>query len=478
MTFGRTFGEHNEQVHVVLECIRNAGLVLNAKKCRFGEQQTLILGHLVSKDGIRLDPNETAAVEAFKAPRSTRELRSCLGLCSYFRRFIPAFADVAFPLTSILRQGARFEWAHDCETSFNQLNFLLTSQPILQHFNPCTPTELRTDASGIGIGAVLVQRYNQKEHVIAYASCTLSKPEGNYTVTEQECLALVFAVQRFRSYLYGRHFHVVTDHHSLCWLVNLRDQSGRLARWALRLQEYDFTILYKSGRKHSDTDCLSRMPLNKTVCDAENFDHLIALLAPLFPDKTTFETEQRKDPRLSPLFAAARAPTTQGCFCVQDGLLYKKVFSTTGARFLLVVPEKLRSSVLCAMHDNATSGHLGTAWMLHHTQERFYWPRMRQSVESYVASCTQCQAHKSLTVAPAGPLQPVTPPSSPFEQVGIDFIGPFPCSSKGNRWIVVCADHLTRYCKTAALSSVTASEVCSFLLHSIVLRHGPPSYNK
>lgn len=208
-------------MRVVLECIRNAGLVLNAKKCRFGERQTLILGHLVSKDGIRPDPNKTAAVEAFKAPRSTRELRSFLGLCSYFRRFIPAFADVAFPLTSLLRQRAHFEWTHHCETSFNQLKFLLTSQPILRHFDPCAPTELHTDASSIGIGAVLVQRYNQKEHVIAYASRTLSKPERNYTVTEQECLALVFAVQRFRSYLYGRHFQVLTDHHSLCWLVNL-----------------------------------------------------------------------------------------------------------------------------------------------------------------------------------------------------------------------------------------------------------------
>lgn len=129
--FGRTFSEHNERVDV-LECIGNAGLVLNAKKCRFGKRQTLVLGHLINKDGIRPDPNKTVDVKAFKPPRSTKELCSFLGLCSYFCRFIRAFADVAFPLSSLLRQGASFEWTHDCETSFNQLKFLHTSQPILR----------------------------------------------------------------------------------------------------------------------------------------------------------------------------------------------------------------------------------------------------------------------------------------------------------------------------------------------------------
>lgn len=216
------------------------------------------------------------------------------------------------------------------------------------------------------------------------------------------------------------------------------------------------------------------MPVDATVCDADDFDHLIASVAPAFPDKATFETEQRKDVSLNPLFVIAQASTPESRFCVRDGLLYKKSISGTGSRFLLVVPEALRSSVLYAMHDDATSGHLGTTRTLHRTQERFYWPRMRQSVELYVASCAQCQAHKSLSAAPAGHLQPVTPPSSPFEQIGIDLVGPFPRSSKGNRWIVVCADHLTRYCETAALPSATAGQVSSFLLHSIILRHGPP----
>uniref|UniRef100_L7LVQ9 RNA-directed DNA polymerase n=1 Tax=Rhipicephalus pulchellus TaxID=72859 RepID=L7LVQ9_RHIPC len=471
--FGRTFREHNTRLDLVLDCLSKARLVLNSKKCHFGERQTLVLGHLVDKEGIRPDPAKTAAVEAFNQPRSVKELRSFLGLCSYFRRFIPGFANIAHPLTCLLQKGVRFEFTPECESAFCELKFRLTSHPILRHFDPMAPTEVHSDASAVGVGAVLVQRVDSKEHVVAYASRSLSNSERNYTVTEQECLAVVFAVQRFRSYLYGRSFTVVTDHHSLCWLVNLRDPSGRLARWTLRLQEYDFTVSYKSGRRHADADCLSRLPLPTTDCDADNFDGYIASLEQGFPDKNTFRTEQQKDSTLQQLLANGRnSSATRFCLC--DGLLYKKNYSATGSRYLLVVPKSLRVSILRAMHDDPTSGHLGATRTLYRLQERFYWPKMHQTTQHYVSSCDECQRRKRPTSTPPGRLHPVPPPRTPFEQVGIDLLGPFPRSSNGNRWIVVCADHLTRYCETAAIPSATARDVCLFMLRFVILRHGPP----
>lgn len=281
-------------------------------------------------------------------------------------------------------------------------------------------------------------------------------------------------MQRFRSYLYGRPFTVVTHHHSLCWLVNLRDRSGRLARWALRLREYDFVVSYKSGRRHADADCLSRMPLPTTECDADNFDQYIAFVSPEFPDMYTFISEQQNDKNLQPLFVAAHESLEDSRFRLRDGVLYKKSYSTTGARYLLVVPKSLRVQVLCAMHDDPTSGHLGSTRTLYRAQERFDWPKMRHDTECYVASCTECQRYKRPTNTPHGLLQPVPPSSAPFEQVGIDLLGPFPRSSNGNRWVIVCVDHLTRYCETAALTSATATEVSIFLLYSVILRHGPP----
>lgn len=472
--FGRTFEEHNRRLNVVLTCLEKAALTLNSKKCHFGDRETIVLGHLVDKHGVRPDPHKVTAVSSFPQPRSLRELRSFLGLCSYFRRFVPNFADVAQPFTQMLNKAVPYQWTKECESSFSQLKFLLTSGPILRHFDASAPTEVHSDASGIGIGAVLIQRHGAVEHVIAYASRCLSKAERNYTVTEQECLAVVFAVHKFRPYIYGRRFAIVTDHHSLCWLTGLRDPSGRLARWALRLQEYDFDVCFKSGRRHADADCLSRLPLPTTECDADNLDDCLAALDSPFPNLATFHAEQRKDHSLAPFLSSATNKPHQSPFVIRDDILYKRNFAAQGARLLLVVSKALRPNVLQAMHDDPTSGYMRFARTYRRTLERFYWPRMRQDTAKYVASCEHCQRYKRPTSAPPGLLHPIPPPCFPFEVVGIDLMGPFPRSITGNRWIIICVDHLTRYAETAAISAATADHVSDFMLRYIILRHGSP----
>ncbi|GFV48617.1 retrovirus-related Pol polyprotein from transposon 297 [Trichonephila clavipes] len=245
IVFSETFEDHLIRLRLVLKCLQEAGLKLNSKKCLFAAQDVKILGHLVSSNGVRPDPDKIKAVRHFPTPKNIHDIRSFLGLCSYFRRFIKGFCYLAEPLQSLLKSGVEFHWGPEEVEAFSSLKKALTSDPVLGMYDERASAEIHTDASGYGIGAVLVQIQNNVEKVIAYASRTLTKAEKNYSTTERECLAIVWATNKFRPYIFGKHFTVVTDHHSLCWLMNLKDPSGRLARWALRLQEHDFDVKYK-----------------------------------------------------------------------------------------------------------------------------------------------------------------------------------------------------------------------------------------
>ncbi|GFW72388.1 hypothetical protein TNCV_704251 [Trichonephila clavipes] len=304
-------------------------------------------------------------------------------------------------------------------------------------------TEIHTDASGYGIGAVLVQIQNNVEKVIAYASRTLTKAEKNYSTTERECLAIVCATNKFRPYIFGKHFTVVTDHHSLCWLMNLKDPSGRLARWALRLQEHDFDVKYKTGKKHSDADALSRNPVEE---ETETPDKFLAVTTSM-----NLAMEQKKDQDLAKLKLLSNSSKNEE-FRFIDGILCRKNFDPDGKLWLPVIPKHLRADILRHFHDAPTAGHLGFAKTYDRIRKRFYWPGMYRNV---------VRSHPSSAIAP-------------FHRIGIDLLGRFPKSAHGNKWIIVCTDYSTRYAITKALPTAEVDEIAKFLLEEIVLRHGAP----
>ncbi|UYV77687.1 K02A2.6-like [Cordylochernes scorpioides] len=243
VVYAPTFEEHLRRLQLVLSCIQKAGLSLNHKKCLFGSRRIKILGHLVDANGIHPDPDKVEAVSKFPRPRNISELKSFLGLCSYYRRFIENFADKARSLHDLLKTEKQFYWDAAQEKAFEVLKTALISEPVLGHFDESTDTHLHTDASGHGIGAVLLQIQGGKERPIAYASRSLTKAENNYSTTEKECLAVVWSISKFRPYLFGRPFPVVTDHHSLCWLVGV-DLLGRFPvskdgnRWIIVCTDY------------------------------------------------------------------------------------------------------------------------------------------------------------------------------------------------------------------------------------------------
>ncbi|UYV67068.1 K02A2.6-like [Cordylochernes scorpioides] len=220
------FPTHLKRLEAVFRCFRESNLRLNDKKCRFAFEELEILGYITSKYGIKPAEHNIKAVRNFPRPKKVKEVQSFLGMCSYYRKFIKDFSKIADPLTNLIKKSVSFTWTERQEEAFQTLKTALLSPPILGHFNPNAPTYVHTDASNIGIGATLVQDIGGEEKVISYLSRTLSKAEQNYSTTEKECLAVVWSMSKLRPYLYGRHFKIVTDHHALCWLKNLKDPTA------------------------------------------------------------------------------------------------------------------------------------------------------------------------------------------------------------------------------------------------------------
>ncbi|GFW16114.1 retrovirus-related Pol polyprotein from transposon 17.6 [Trichonephila clavipes] len=228
--------------------------------CHLFRREVTYLGHIISAEGARTDPDKISAVKDWNCPTDVHQLRSFFGLCTYYRKFVKNFSTIARPVYKLTEAKQKFIWTVDCNNAFNKLKDALTSVPILAYTKIGKQFILDTDASHESIGAILSQEIAGQERVIAYFSKCLSKPERNYCVTRKELLAIVKDVEHFHPYLYGRRFLLRTDHASLTWLLNFKNSEGQIARWIQRLQEYDVEIRHRKGSAHGNADALSRRP--------------------------------------------------------------------------------------------------------------------------------------------------------------------------------------------------------------------------
>ncbi|UYV61958.1 hypothetical protein LAZ67_1007166, partial [Cordylochernes scorpioides] len=431
--YSSDFSTHLKRIEAVLKCFREANLKLNNKKCQFAFEELEILGHITNQHGIKPAEHNIKAIRDFPRPKKIKEVQSFLGMCSYYRKFIKGFSKIADPLTSLIKMNVPFTWTENQEKAFQTLKVALINPPILGHFDPNAITYIHTDASNIGLGATLVQKFGDKEKVISYLSRTLSKPEQNYSTTEKECLAVVWSMSKLRPYLYGRHFKIVTDHHALCWLKNLKDPTGRLARWALKIQEYNFEIIHKSDEKDDFIENIKENLSGNKRSITQNFKE-------------------------------------------ENGCLYKKNPNPEGRAWLLVVSKKRRKEIMSEYHNHMLNGHLGVARTTYRLKNKYYWPSMLKDVSEFVKTCHLCQSRKGSNHLPSGLLQPIPPANYPFERIGIDFVGPLPSTKRRRKWIIVLTDYYTKYAETKAVSEATVKEVSTFLIEHIILRHGAPRF--
>jgi transposase InsO family protein len=257
--YAKWLQDRDARLKEVLGRLRTHQLKLQPDKCEFLRKEVNYLGHQITEDGVRPDPQKVAAIAKFPTPNTVKQLKSFCGMVSYYRRFIPGCSKIASPLYKLLKKGAKFEWSREQEHAFERLKAKLTDQPILQYPDFDKEFILTTDASNTGLGAVLSQGLQGRDLPIAYASRSLNKAEINYSTSEKELLAIVWATKYFRPYLYGRRFKVVTDHKPLTWVMNVRDPGSRLLRWRLQLEEFDYEIEYKKGSLNTNADALSRI---------------------------------------------------------------------------------------------------------------------------------------------------------------------------------------------------------------------------
>ncbi|CAM4589164.1 unnamed protein product [Lepidochelys olivacea] len=259
--FSDSWTDHLEHLQKVLERIREAGLTVKAKKCQIGLNRVTYLGHQVGQGTISPLQAKVDAIQKWPVPKSKKQVQSFLGLAGYYRRFVPHYSQIAAPLTDLTKkkQPNAVQWTGKCQKAFNKLKATLMSDPVLRAPDFDKPFLVTTDASERGVGAVLMQKGPDQEfHPVVFLSKKLSERESNWSVTEKECYAIVYALEKLRPYVWGRRFHLQTDHAALKWLHTVKETNKKLLRWSLALQDFDFDIQHISGASNKVADALSR----------------------------------------------------------------------------------------------------------------------------------------------------------------------------------------------------------------------------
>jgi len=268
VVYANSLVEHDRKLRDVFRRLRKHNLKLQPDKCEFLRKEVIFLGHKISEQGVEPDDRKVQAVRDFPTPKTTKQLKSFLGLAGYYRKFVPQFSKIAAPLHKLLKKEAKYVWGESQENAFRTLKQKLMSKPILQYPDFSREFIITTDASNEGAGAVLSQGEVKKDLPIAFASRTFNRSERNYSTVEKELAAIVWGIKYFRPYLYGRKFKVLSDHKPLTWIMSVKDPGSRLLRWRIKLEEYDYEIVYKPGSQNANADALSRISALKKEGDA------------------------------------------------------------------------------------------------------------------------------------------------------------------------------------------------------------------
>ena len=436
---GPTDEEHLASLEEVLHRIESAGLRLKRKKCSFMAKSVVFLGYQIDAQGLHPVSEKVRAVQEAREPRNVSELKSHLGLLTYYSRFLPNMATALNPLYNLLRKAVPWRWTARERKTFEDSRQLLVSSQVLVHFDSKLKLVLACDASAYGVGVVMSHRMpDGTEKPIAFASRTLSDTERRYSQVEKEALAIVFGVKHFHSYIYGRHFYLQTDHKPLTILLSESRSvpqmaSGRIMRWALTLSSYEYTLVFRSTTQHGNADAMSRLPLPESpreIPDPAEWVLLIEGLKDSPISSAQIRLWTRRDSLIIPGAAVCAAGVAGSGDRGTEAILESEVGCLLwGSK--VIVPPPGRNQALRELHG----GHPGCSRMKSLARMFCWWPGMDAEIETLVRQCPECQEDRP--GPPPSPLQPWQWPSRPWLRLHIDYAGPF----LGHMFLVIIDAH-------------------------------------
>lgn len=469
----KTFEEHIQNLRQVFNKLKDASLTLSKKKCNFAMHEITVLGFLLNEEGYRPSPKNVEAIKRLPPPKCLKELQRFLGLAGFYRRMIKQYSQLVKPLTDLLQKDVKFIFGPEQKKIYEKLKQLITSYPILAHFEFGLPTIVHTDASTEALGGILLQVRKGREHPVIYESRKLTRAESKWTITEIEMLGLCFALAKFRKFILNTKFSVRTDHKALVYLRNFKEQlSPKLTRMAIKISEFgDFPIIFRPGKLMTDVDALSRLPARDPTIEDEELLKLPTLCI-LYISPQEFNTSQSTDSfslRIKDLLTDPTITKKPKRFAIINELIYY-LPQRNPLNPVIVLPSKLVKPILEEFHSTPYGGHQGVKKTKYKIQQKYYFPKMNLKIQKFVNSCFLCQTRKKPPLKPAGLLQSIEP-TSIFHTVGLDFAGPFPVTPSGNKYILLAVDLYSKWLETKAVEKATSTIVANFLLE-LISRHG------
>ncbi|UYV68869.1 K02A2.6-like, partial [Cordylochernes scorpioides] len=432
--FSDTLEDHLQHLQQFLTVCQHENIKLNYNKCSFFKTNIDFLGYTVTAGTYAPQTRNLDTISAIKPPTNQKTLQSFLGAVNVYNKFIPDYARLRAPLNKLLKKDVKWNWDPDCQQAFTTLKESLTSKPVLHLYQVGLPCRLYCDASTQGIAGILKQVHPDGQvHPVQYFSRALRAHERNYTVSELECLAIVESVDKFRIYLTGIKFTIYTDHQALQWLKTIKNPSGRLFRWSLRLSTYNYEIHYLKGSQQYEADLLSRNP---------------------FVGFISADIIKQHQPTASPFNI-----DTNGLHTITRKGVIK-----------IIIPETLQHTLMNKVHQEYN--HPGISQMTRIITAQYYWKGISKSIEKFVKSCHTCQIIKRPKGKPYGALGQIPPPQQPFDLISIDTIAGFSKYGHSKTYLHVIVDHLTRYAWTFPSKSTSTLTYIQTL--KTVLQQGSP----